>query len=86
MEMTKLRVKDNTWSLGRCLISNPSWVLVFSFCRRRLRYTERVTALSEEDVGVAHTPEAIKQNAGIWVKAQKMTLKPGTNGDGDTEC
>ena len=43
-------------------------------------------ALSEEDVGVAHTPEAIKQNAGIWVKAQKMTLKPGTNVDGDTEC
>lgn len=64
-EMAKLTTKDSTWLLGHCLISNPSWVLVFSFCKMELRYTERVMAFVRGRCGCGTDPWGPKECRGL---------------------
>lgn len=63
--MAKRTVEDSTRPLSHCLISNPSWVLGFSFCKMGLRYTERVMAFVRGRHGCGTDPGGHEEYRGL---------------------
>lgn len=84
-EMAKLTIEDSTRLLGHCLISNPSWVLVFSFCKTGPRYTERVMAFVRGRCGCGTDPQGHKECRGLG-KCLKTNSQTGVHVEGATDC